>query len=576
MARLSLLVCLVAGVWVVPVPRDGDQAGVRFNEVMADPSGPEGNGAGEWIELRHDGTRVVDLEGWVLADEGDGRDRIRVWSGGSGRLEPGGYALICDPEADPPSLALPADVLLLTVDDASLGNGLGAECDRLRLCDERGNIVDTLSWSEPIAEGISRERAGGRPGSSSQIGGLRWRPCRAPAGSTPGRVNSWTPIPGDRSLRLTGAVPSPARAGEACTLIASLVDEGQAGLDPLHLSVRTWLPDERGEKSENERWSGTLAPGDSVRITWLWTPPEGGLWKVRAAIESPPAERSWWDADTLDLAVRFAPLVRIVTEAQPRPVSGWEEWFEIGPGPGSVARSAPSWVGWRVRVGSVSGAAWAPREYQLTPPAAALVLVGAGERVRLPAAAPLAELRAPTELWPGLRLTDTGCAVVLIDPFGTVVDSAVIRPAAGLPRGHSWQRWETDLAGWLPNAWGFARSTEAVTPGWLAAQDTLTAGSESDRGFRFQFDHGSDGTITFIWQAGASRLWLEADLYDMSGAGIATVLPRTLVRGRDETRWHPQRAAPVVQAGLYLLVVRAEAAETGRVWTIRRALGVRP
>jgi|GEM_PF-1814140 len=597
MVRLTLLAGLIAGGLSLsgsaigsghgpsagarpPGPARAWTPDLRFNEVLADAPGPEGNGAGEWIELRNDGPTGIDLHGWALADGGDGHDALRPWTPGGPRvLEPGRLALLCDPEAALEQFDLPRSVIVLTVDDASLGNGLGAGHDTLFLIDPAGTIRDSVGWSSPTGEGVSLERVAEAAGDESPTGAPGWRPCRSPAGSTPGRINSWTPVPGDRSLSLSSVTPLPVRSGSPCTLLTRLRDEGGAGLEPVTIVLTTGpSAGGEGEHASELRSTGAVPPGGSATIVWPWMPPAGGSWPIRAACAGPVTGRGWWEADSLTVPVRFAPLARIVTEAQPRPLSGWEEWLECGVAEPDRDQPAPGWTGWSLRVCAVGSRTGSPRTFRFSTRSAQLLLVAAGEAVRMPAGITGPPPTTRAELWPGLRLSDAGCAIVLLDPLSTVIDSVVLRPAPDLPRGHSRQRWQTDQPGWFPTAWGFSRTPEDVSPGWRRGESSpgSGAGAHAPGSFRCTLEHAAGGEVVLGWHSSVERLWLEADLHDMSGARVATLLPRALVPGNDRHRWDPRRAHPPVPAGLYILLVRAEAEATGRHWLVRRALGVRP
>jgi hypothetical protein len=533
---------------------------VRIVEVLSDVAGPEGDGAGEWVELLNAGSRAVELTGWSLGDRTDPDDRLLAWTGeGPLRLEPGGRALVLDPDSDPAGIPVPTGTLLLRPEDSSIGNGLRAAGDRLVLTDRAGAVVDTVAWSTGAGEGISWERIG----SPSPAAG-NWRPSRAPAGSTPGEVNSWTPQPGDRTVRLQ--VQAEPTAGTTVGLSALVREEGGQAQSDLKAHLRGERPG-GGEVLLFPEPVPMLGPFDSVRVVWSWCPDQGGVWWWEVTLEAPPGGRGWWDRDTLTVEVRAAPRERFFSEAMPEPLPTQGEWLELSAGSGPAGSGSPpevSWAGWTVGVGGVSG--------------------GSLRRLGLPAVtAPGLLLHAATEpvasdevpfallLWPGLRLSDAGSRLLLFDPCGAVVDSAVLRPVSGLPRGHARVRWYPDLPGWLPIAWGVALRPEDATPGRLTAPPTGAA-----TGFQVRVEHPGAGTVVVSWEIPAVRARLRLRLFDLDGRPAATLLPESLVPGRDRFLWQPGQQHPRLEPGLYVLVVEAEDADGAGHWRAKLPLGVRP
>ncbi len=560
--------------------RDRAQAaeGVVLNEVLADAPGLEGNGGGEWIELRNNGEIEIDLSGWWLGDENDPVDRLVPWKpGGSVLLPAGAFALILDPDGKPADLDLPPEVLLLRPDDSSIGNGLKGSGEKILLYDRWGNLNDSAEWSHGAGDGVSWERVNG----GNEDG--NWKACRSPDLSTPGRINSWTPIPLDRSVRWRMPGGRAAADGTVYAITAVLKDDGGVGLTEVVLEAAACLPGTRTDNLPPERVS-TVAPFDSVSVIWQWQPPEGGEWQLHVAAAGPPAPREWNDRDTISVAVSHAPLSRVVGEAQPRPLSGYEEWLELWAIP-QTSRSAQvnpvSWNEWCITVRSVSSPNSAGRSLLLGEVSGKVVLVSSGESVRSTVDRENGSWPVNLIMWPGLRLADSGTIITLADPTGATVDSSVLRPVPDLPRGHSWQRWDHLLPGWYPFAWGVGTSAEDISPGWTADLDLTGSGGEkppdgTQEGFRLEIQHLSDGRVRLKWESRAARLWFQADLYDTSGRMVSPLVSRVLVPGSSTYDWDPDSAERRVRPGIYIAAVHASDADTGRSWAVKRALGVRP
>lgn len=546
---------------------------IRFNEVLADVPGREGNGGGEWIELRNDGNRPVDLCGWSVGDESDQQDHLIAWQdGGSTTLLPGQMALILDPDSNPATLQLPAALVIMHPDDSSIGNGLRGDGESIHLLDPSGITADTLVWVSNAGEGISWERA-----LRSQSGRETWQKCRASSGSTPGRINSWVPVAGDRSIEWRNIPPYSLPAEGTYRVTALLRDEGGEGLPSIRIGSTAGVKN-RERRNLGDRLIGSVAPGDSVEVDWEWTPESGGEWVLAVRIVSPQSERGWSDTDSLIVAVSFPELSRVLSEAQPRPLEGGMEWLEFWriPDRGDrIEERVVEWGGWYVSVRSLRDPYARGRTLVLPPVEGEVLLIASGDSVRTPGGNPLPGGESTRVVWPGLRLTDTGSLVTLIDPFESVVDSSVIRPVPDLPQGHSWQRWNPSIPGWSPDAWGLSRSIDDVTPGWVGeGLGGVQTGADGECHIRV--DHSTDGAVVLSWSGPAARVWIEAQVYDMSGRHKAMLMPRVLASGTGHERWYPSEGPAPLRPGIYVLIVRVEAEGAPGRWTFRRALGVRP
>ncbi len=254
-------------------------AGVLFNEVLANAPGPEGDGGGEWIELINCGDREVDLTGWILTDPGDPSDVLGPWRVESGtgpgagvKLEPGGLAIILDPDGDPVALGLPVGVPVLRIDDTAIGNGLRASGDRLILLEPGGAVVDSVVWEKDAGDGISWER---------QVDGkgmVSWVPSSDPTGSTPGRQNSThLPLPAAPADSSSPSPPPPIPSVQSLMdgLIIELLEE---------IVLLRW----QGVAERLDAEDGSHLPdqlyGPETQI-WLRTVDGGGVVTARATLD---------------------------------------------------------------------------------------------------------------------------------------------------------------------------------------------------------------------------------------------------------------------------------------------------
>jgi hypothetical protein len=117
-----------------PTPSAAQPGDVVINEILQNPAAVSDT-LGEWIELFNTTDRAIDLNGWILRD--DGTDSHRIQHGGPLLLPPGGF-LILGRNADPATnggvpVAYPYAGFLLanTADEVILLDGAGTEIDRV-------------------------------------------------------------------------------------------------------------------------------------------------------------------------------------------------------------------------------------------------------------------------------------------------------------------------------------------------------------------------------------------------------------------------------------------------------------
>lgn len=174
--------------------------GLVINEVM---SNPLSESTGEYVELFNDTDAAVDVAGLVLSD-GDAVDVLQGLEGGATVIPAGGYALILDRDFSG-DYELPAEAVLLTTDDATLGNAL-AVSDPVRLLLPDG-LTEVSSYTHPFnaGNGVSVERIAPEAADVE----ASWVP--SPCGASPGRANcaAGGGEPGELSLAITEVMANP-------------------------------------------------------------------------------------------------------------------------------------------------------------------------------------------------------------------------------------------------------------------------------------------------------------------------------------------------------------------------------
>lgn len=206
--------------WSGGTSSDLSSTHVVISEVMANPLD---EGSGEYIELFNAGPADVDVAGFILTD-GDAIDVVQGYQGGGSVIPPGGYAVILD-SGYASDYTIGAGAVLLTVGDATLGNGLSTN-DPITLFEPDGaTVVDTFSFPTNPGNGVSVEKATLTRGDQE----TNWRPstCRKANGKandfcSPGLRNCADPNSGVTGDNVTGE-PCPYGAVD-CLYQVCLID----------------------------------------------------------------------------------------------------------------------------------------------------------------------------------------------------------------------------------------------------------------------------------------------------------------------------------------------------------------
>lgn len=102
---------------------------------------PKNQDSGEFVELYNGSSEAIDLLGWRISD-GDAEDTLVALGKRKTVLAPGKVALIVDPDHTAADYKLPRGVVVVTVGNKSIGNGLVGG-DVITLSPPKGGVVDT-------------------------------------------------------------------------------------------------------------------------------------------------------------------------------------------------------------------------------------------------------------------------------------------------------------------------------------------------------------------------------------------------------------------------------------------------
>ena len=402
-----------------------------------------------------------------------------------------------------------------------------------------------LAWTDGGADGVSWERL--YPTS------LEIAQSLDPSGSTPGRVNSHTPVAIDLALDDASAL-----AVDGVTHIAfAIVNRGRStvidGMLNLHY-FDAGAPDSLGAAITSEP-IGQIDSAMTVILVKQYV--LAGVYQQLAALAVAAGDSRPYN-DRFDFVApgsSFPPVV--LNEFLANPVSGGSEWVELK----NVSDETIDLYGWSLgdSLGAISIASTAlPLE-----PSSYLVL--AKDSTAFLATYPSFDGRCHQPL--GWRdFNDAGDSVRLVDRFGLAVDAFYY--SSVYAENYTWSRDETDTSGarWGRSqvAGGTPGKTNTVEfPGQIGRSLKMAA---EPRIFSPDGDGRDDSTVIFVSAPEADAFTLE--IYDSDGR-----LVRTMVDGAEYLAesyvWNGRGdGGERLPIGIYILYFEAEGVESTKTTVV--------
>ena len=124
-----------------------------INEIMINPL--ENDNTHEWIEIYNPTNKSINMSQWTITDnfQTDTLEPYMIIGNNSMILPSNQYCIITDKGTELyNNTTIPSNILLLTVDDLSIGNGLGNLNDMIILKNQTGYHVDSVEWGEDYPE----------------------------------------------------------------------------------------------------------------------------------------------------------------------------------------------------------------------------------------------------------------------------------------------------------------------------------------------------------------------------------------------------------------------------------------
>lgn len=182
----AILFCAI----LISIPARGE---LVLSEILANEPGDRV--LLEWLEIFNNGPFPIEMNGYLLVENGDTLDFPF-----ESAIEPDNYAVFCR-RLEPiggsdcfeyhwgDSTGVWGDSPLESYAAYEIGISLANSSGTIYLMTSNFQFIDSCTWDELSDDGRSLERADVTDSDSP------WRACYDPAGSTPGRANSESPLP---------------------------------------------------------------------------------------------------------------------------------------------------------------------------------------------------------------------------------------------------------------------------------------------------------------------------------------------------------------------------------------------
>ncbi len=507
-----------------------------ISEVMYHPlatSAPD-----EFVELVNLSADTVDLAGWRLADRFSTDDLV----GDDLLLGPGQTAVIFEADYDTLSGtyagSLPAGVLVLSVDDFSIGNGLANSGDSLFLIDPDNQRVDSTGWDGDMDPGYSLEKVI----LDDCVRPDNWRKSTQLHG-TPGSGNSVAGSVVDLALDLLSwqLVASP-RNFDITVAISNLGLEAAGGQLLAKDSVVADV--------------SPLLSGESRDVAFNWAAPPGSFGRQSLVVRIVTAG----DYDTTNNAlevfvlVPVPPMALVVNEIMYTPLEGEPEWVELV----NTTAGTINLGGWAVD--DLNSSALLPEES-----------VGPGEYVLatsdsvLPPAWP-AGIRLLTV--PGFpALNNDGDEVVLRDAWGQAIDRVDYRPFPLTPRGRSLEKVSPTALSEAASSWVISPADQGHTAGRPNSVQLPTAQTHISLEPNPLPLNRTTSILVVEYITPYPAVNLVVEIYDLAGRRLTTLFNEGPVPGSGAVTWDARSVDPVrFRTGQYVLLFRARDTSSRGSW----------
>lgn len=519
---------------------------VVFSEVMFDLAGPDS--PNEFVEIFNLSDRSVDLAGWLISDKSSTDELLDLGRGTT--LLPFSYCVILEGDYEIGDglydAVIPDSVLILTVDDNSIGNQLSVS-DSLTLIDSDSTVIDSLGWSQIASPGFSLERLF----LDRQSTWDNWALSKDSLG-TPGLPNSVTPVAVDLGIFALGISHTPhyPEQGQNLMIRVPVIGYGTDTTTAI-LSVSS----ESVELANSE--TPPISYGDTVMVSLEIEGLPSGISQVTATVSAEGDGDSFNDTVLYEIRVRFGEGVIMFNEILYAPDESVPEFVEVV----NVSANIIDLNGWSLadadssRKRSLTPLELWPEEHLVFASDSAIQFSSGGI------------LTVPKGGLPALN--NSGDTVYLFDMSGRIIDSLSFTSDWGGGGGRSLEKLNPSFPSHLREWWGTCVSPDKMTAGGrnsIYMESLPPAGTLTLSPNPFSPDNDGHEDILYIsYHLPFPKGLVTVNVFDIVGRMIVSLAKNQSSSSEGVLTWDGRRdGGERAKIGLYILKFVAVESESGR------------
>jgi len=512
---------------------------ITISEVMFDLDGADS--PNEFIELYNFSDENITFQNWQIADK---YSTDELTADGFIFFPANQFAVILEGDYDGFYDAFfPSDVLLIYVDDLSIGNGLGNSADSLYLINELGLVISEMGWNSTIKSGYSLEKIVLDFDNTEN----NWSQSLDSLG-TPGRPNSVASFTIDVGIDSVYVEPFPIAPFQEFDLLVRLKNKGI-----LSANSQVFVNFELIENTVIEPYQSELISSHESG-----QPSGANTYFIEVITENDYESEN--DTLTYNYHIQYKFGDILINEIMYAPFSGEPEWVEII----NQTETEITLDNWKISDKDDWVFPDSTFTFGLTPRNFAVISGESKDDYLLQYDFP--------------SLNNSGDDVYLFDPTGKMIDHVSFEDSWGGDDGFSLERISYFMESNNPQNWGTCIHSSGSTPFaensiFVTALHQQGTVSISPNPFSPDGDGFEDETI-ILYQLPYSNAYLRMIVYDPTGREIALLTDGSVSTNEGTIRWDGETSQNYTcRMGQYLLYVEATDRQTGKAWkTIERII----
>ncbi len=291
---------------------------IVINEIMYAPKTPEP----EWIEIYNRTNEIINLKNWKIGDSQTLRTVIFDFS-----INPNDFAIITSKDTILNFYPWLNTEKILILSLPAFNN----DEDAVRIYDAYGNLIDSVYYFTNMGgtNGFSLERIS--PEEPSNLTS-NWGTSKSPFKATPLLKNSLTQK--DNDLTISNVqFTKPVLKFSPVEITVFIKNIGKSSLENFYTKffndINTDNIPQNNELIDEKTFSGRINPGDSISVTFLFTPTEIKTYNFIAYVFHPSDEDTFNNSLTFKIDVSYTERTILINEIMFAPSGDEPEWVEI-------------------------------------------------------------------------------------------------------------------------------------------------------------------------------------------------------------------------------------------------------